>query len=485
MSDPSQTKAAIRMKPFVKLAPLAALALLLAVPVDAPLAQSGQASAREVPQSSMQMQLSFAPLVRGAAPAVVNVYGARERPQQQDHMEEFFRRFFGESGAMPRDRVERSLGSGVIVDGSGLVVTNHHVIEGMTEVKVALVDRREFDAEIVLRDPRTDLAVLRIRSSEEFPTIALGDSEVLEVGDLVLAIGNPFGVGQTVTQGIVSALARTQVGVTDYQFFIQTDAAINPGNSGGALLDMEGRVVGINTAIYSRSGGSHGIGFAIPSAMVRAVVDSARVGSSVVRRPWLGATVQAVTVDIAESVGLDRPSGVLVTNVLPDSPAEKAGMRRGDIIRTVAGQIVDDPDSFGYRFALLGVDGAAEMGILRGEDELSTRVALAPPPEIPPRELVAITSRTPLGGAVVANVSPAVADEMQLQGVYDGVVVTEVEERSIAARYGFEPGDVILEVNGTRVATSRDLDELMLAGRGYWAMRINRGGQLISTVLRG
>jgi Do/DeqQ family serine protease len=483
MSDPSQTKAAIRMKPLTKLlrlAPVAALALLLAAPLDPALAQS-----REVPESRMEMQLSFAPLVREAAPAVVNVHGARERRQQQDHMEEFFRRFFGEGGAMPRDRVERSLGSGVIVDGSGLVVTNHHVIEGMTEVKVALVDRREFDAEIVLRDPRTDLAVLRIISDGRFPSIELGDSETLEVGDLVLAIGNPFGVGQTVTQGIVSALARTQVGVTDYQFFIQTDAAINPGNSGGALLGMDGRVVGINTAIYSRSGGSHGIGFAIPSAMVRAVVDSARVGSSVVRRPWLGATVQAVTVDIAESVGLDRPSGVLVTNVLPDSPAETAGIRRGDIIRSVAGQTVDDPDSFGYRFALLGVDGAADMGILRGEDELSTRIALAPPPEIPPRDPVRITSRTPLGGAVVANVSPAVADEMQLQGVYEGVVVTEIEERSVAARYGFEPGDVILEVNGSRVGTSRELDALMLSGRGYWAMRINRAGQLISTVLRG
>jgi Do/DeqQ family serine protease len=364
-------------------------------------------------------------------------------------------------------------------------VTNHHVIEGMTEVRVALVDRREFDAEIVLRDPRTDLAVLRIVSNQSFPTLDLGDSEALEVGDLVLAIGNPFGVGQTLTQGIVSALARTQVGITDYQFFIQTDAAINPGNSGGALLGLDGRVVGINTAIFSRSGGSHGIGFAIPAAMVRAVVDSARVGSSVVRRPWLGASVQTVTAEIAESVGLDRPSGVLVTNVVSGAPAERAGIRRGDIIRSVAGQIVDDPDGFGYRFALLGVEGAAEMGILRGGDAVIVSVALAPPPEVPARDPVAITSRTPLGGSVVVNVSPAVADEMQLQGVLEGVVVTEVEPRSIAARYGFETGDVILEVNGTRVGTSRELDALMSAGRGLWSIRINRGGQLISTVLRG
>ena len=468
------------MKPFVKLACLVFLALLPFSPIDAAPAQS-----REVPESHAQMQLSFAPLVRDAAPAVVNVHGARERPQQRDHMEEFFRRFFGEGGPMPRGRVERSLGSGVIVDRSGLVVTNHHVIEGMTQVRVAFVDRREFAAEIVLRDPRTDLAVLRIVANEEFPAIELGDSEALEVGDLVLAIGNPFGVGQTVTQGIVSALARTQVGITDYQFFIQTDAAINPGNSGGALLDMQGRVVGINTAIYSRSGGSHGIGFAIPSAMVRAVVDSARIGSRVVRRPWLGATVQGVTPEIADSVGLDRPSGVLVTNVLPGSPAEKAGMRRGDIIRSVAGRTIDDIDSFGYRFALLGTEGFAEIGLLRGNRETVAVVPLAPPPEIPPRDPIAIASRTPLGGATVANISPALADEMQLQGVHEGVVVTEVEPHSTAARYGFEPGDVILEVNGARVGTSRELDALMLTGRGIWQIRVNRNGRLISTVLRG
>ncbi len=466
-----------------RLISLAAIALLLAAPVDSPLAQT-----REAPRSSVQMQLSFAPLVRDAAASVVNVYGARvQQMRQPDSMEDFFRRFFGDNGfgSMPRDRMERSLGSGVIVDESGLVVTNHHVIEGMTEVRVALVDRREFDAEIVLRDPRTDLAVLRILADEPFPALDLGDSESLEVGDIVLAIGNPFGVGQTVTQGIVSALARTQVGITDYQFFIQTDAAINPGNSGGALLGMDGRVVGINTAIFSRSGGSHGIGFAIPSAMVRAVVESARIGSPTVQRPWLGATVQAVTADIAESVGLNRPSGVLVTNVIPGSPAEEAGLRRGDIIRAVAGLAVDDPDSFGYRFALRGVEGETRLGVLRSGRALELRVRLIPPPEVPPREAVAIDSRTPLGGATVANVSPAVADEMQLQGVHEGVVVTAVDPRSFAARYGFQPGDVVLEVNGVRVVNTRQLDELMRAGRGAWQMRVSRDGQIISTILRG
>src|SRR3954463_2323713 len=259
-------------------------------------AASAQAQPRAVPESRPQVQLSFAPVVKQVAPAVVNVYGARvDKRQRNANADEFFRRFFGDgTPGVPEDRGQRSLGSGVIVDGSGLVVTNHHVIENMTEVKVAFADRREFEAEIVLRDPRPDRPILRMKGAQNTPAIELGDSEALQVGDLVLAIGNPFGVGQTVTQGIVSALARTQVGVSDYQFFIQTDAAINPGNSGGALVDMAGRLVGINTAIFSQSGGSHGIGFAIPSNMVRLVVQSAVKGGTV-QRPWLGATLQPVT----------------------------------------------------------------------------------------------------------------------------------------------------------------------------------------------
>src|SRR4051794_10865208 len=270
---------------------------------------------RVAPDSKAQIQLSFAGIVKHAAPSVVNVYGARvEKHRQNAAMDEFLRRFFGENGqgVPPQGPGQRSLGSGVIVDPSGLVVTNHHVIEGMTEVKVALADRREFEAEIVLRDPRTDLSVLRLKGAPKLQALDFGDSEGLEVGDLVLAIGNPFGVGQTVTHGIVSALARTQIGISDYQFFIQTDAAINPGNSGGALVDVNGRLVGINTAIFSRSGGSHGIGFAIPSSMVRTVVESARDGSRTVRRPWLGARLQNVSPEIAESMGLERPTGVLV-----------------------------------------------------------------------------------------------------------------------------------------------------------------------------
>jgi S1-C subfamily serine protease len=263
------------------------------------------------------VQYSYAPVVKRATPAVVNVYASRVERRRNNPIfdDPVFRHFFGQGPGQEQSNTARSLGSGVIVDSSGLVVTNNHVIEGMTAVKVALTDRREFDADIVLRDPRTDLAVLRIKGGKDFTAIELGDSDALEIGDIVLAIGNPFGVGQTVTQGIVSALARTQTGISDYGFFIQTDAAINPGNSGGALVDMSGRIIGVNSAIYSRSGGSVGIGFAIPANMVRVVVANARGGRALVRRPWLGAGLQAVSREIADSIGLERPAGALVANI--------------------------------------------------------------------------------------------------------------------------------------------------------------------------
>ena len=466
---------------------LASAAALLALSAVAALAQApNPPQARIAPETKSQVQLSFAPLVRTAAPAVVNVYGSRaERGQRQAQMEDFFRRFFGEGQGAPRENAQRSLGSGVIVDPSGLVVTNHHVVQGMTDVKIALNDRREYEAEIVLRDPRTDLAVLKIKGQGPFHTLDFGDSEALEVGDLVLAIGNPFGVGQTVTQGIVSALARTQVGASDYQFFIQTDAAINPGNSGGALVDMNGRLVGINSAIYSQSGGSHGIGFAVPSSMVRAVVESARGGSRTVRRPWLGARLQNVTPEIAESVGLERPTGAMVAAVHDKGPAAEAGIKRGDVIVGVDNQPVDDPEAFGYRFALKGIAGQTTLNVMHAGKRETLTVKLTPPPETRPRDPVKIKSRSPFSGATAMNLSPAVADELQLEVAGDGVVVTEVEPGSLAQRVGFQKGDVVLAVNGTRISTSKDLDRLARSPASSWEISISRGGQIFTSVFGG
>src|SRR5499425_46509 len=354
-----------------RLAPFIAVALCL---LSAALSD-GLAQQRQVPASASQLELSFAPVVKRVAPAVVNVYAARVVANNNPFLADpFFRQFFG---AVPREQVERSLGSGVIVDPTGLVVTNYHVIEGASQIKVALADKREFEADIVLKDQRSDLAVLRIKDAKErFPTLEFADSDELQVGDLVLAIGNPFGVGQTVTHGIVSAVARTQVGITDYQFFIQTDAAINPGNSGGALVDLAGRLVGINTAIFSRSGGSQGIGFAIPANMVRAVIASAQGGSAVVRRPWFGAKLQAITPEIAESLNLRRPVGALVSSVVARSPAARAGMRTGDLVVSVDGQEVDDVNAFDYRFATKPLGGQAHVGVMRSGREIKLAVAL-------------------------------------------------------------------------------------------------------------
>ncbi|MCX7899582.1 MAG: Do family serine endopeptidase, partial [Methylocystis sp.] len=334
------------------------------------------------PKSKGEITLSFAPIVKKAQPAVVNVFASRvERMPANPFLDDpIFRRFFGE-GMPGRGQTAQSLGSGVIVDPSGLVVTNNHVIENMTDVKVALADKREFSARILLRDPRTDLAVLKLSEGSNFPTMELGDSDALEVGDLTLAIGNPFGVGQTVTQGIVSALSRTHVGITDYGFFIQTDAAINPGNSGGPLVDMNAKVVGINSAIFSKSGGSVGIGFAIPVNMVKAVLATAKGGGKTVKRAWIGATLQNISQEIAEGLGMDRPAGALLADVEAKGPAAEAGLKRGDVIISVDGQPVDDPESVGYRLGTKPLGGEATLGVLRGGKKIVTQIKLTGAPE--------------------------------------------------------------------------------------------------------
>jgi Do/DeqQ family serine protease len=445
---------------------------LLAILSSAAVAQD-----RRVPSSATELKLSFAPVVQRVSPAVVNVYAAKTVQARTPMFEDpIFRRFFGVPGDRPR--TARSLGSGVIVDPSGLIVTNGHVIEGADEVKISLHDKREFDATVVLKDPRTDLAILRIKADERLPALEFSDSDALAVGDVVLAIGNPFGVGQTVTHGIVSALARTQVGITDYQFFIQTDAAINPGNSGGALVDLTGKLVGINTAIYSRSGGSQGVGFAIPSNMVRVVAASARNGGQAVKRPWLGARLQPLTSDIAESLSLRRPVGALVASIVPDGPAARAGIRAGDVILSVDGQEVDDPNAFDYRFATRALGGTAKLGVSRAGREQAVTIALQTAPERPREELV-IRERSPLLGAKVANLSPALADELQLSTASEGVVVLDSDAGSYASNLGFQRGDIIEEVNGVKVERTRDLERIVREGARSWRIIIQRRGQRI------
>lgn len=441
-----------------------------------------------VPQSMATLQMSFAPLVKRSAPAVVNVYAQRVQEQRSNGLfdDPFFRRFFGDGGSMggARKRVQNSLGSGVLVDPSGIIVTNHHVIGTDSDIKVVLADRREFDAKVLLADERTDLAVLKIDvADEDLPALALGDSDALEVGDLVLAIGNPFGVGQTVTSGIVSALARTRIGVSDYQFFIQTDAAINPGNSGGALVNVKGELIGINTAIFSRTGGSIGIGFAIPSNMVRTVVATAESGGGSIRRPWIGAEVQDVTSDIAASLGMARPEGALIVSLHPDSPLGAAGLKRGDIVLAVEGKPVESAQELGYRVATAAIGSTTIVEYMRKGERRETQVTMIAAPETVARAETKIEGENPFGGAVAANLSPAVADEMDLPADAAGVVIVRIEAGP-AERF-VKRGDVIISVNGQVITSVEDLTAALSGEDSSWRIEIKRGGRTLKLTIQG
>lgn len=363
-----------------------AAAAALACFALAPLAAT---EAQTVPQSQAEITLSFAPVVKKAAPAVVNVF-TRKTVQRRNPFagDPFFERFFREFGGVGSGRrMQNSLGSGVILTDDGFVVTNTHVVGGADEVRVVLSDKREFEAEIVFADQQSDLALLKLAGAGGLPVLELRDSDTLEVGDLALAIGNPFGVGQTVTSGIVSALARTRTVGRGNEgrnavggYFIQTDAAVNPGNSGGALVDMAGRLVGVNTAILTRSGGSNGIGFAIPANLVRQALASALAGAKTLQRPWAGIIGQSVTAGIAEGLGLDTPSGVAIADIHPKSPLKAAGLMVADVIVAFEGQPVGSIEELFFRMAAVGVGGEAEVTYVRRGERRTARMALSPPP---------------------------------------------------------------------------------------------------------
>jgi Do/DeqQ family serine protease len=433
------------------------------------------------------VQLSYAPIVKKAAPSVVNVY-VRSRVQAFNSPfagDPFFRRFFGDEFGRPSERIQSSLGSGVIVSPDGLVVTNSHVVKsrGETEIRVALADKREFDATVVSQDDKSDIAIIRIEGNgEKFPAIEIEDSDTLQVGDLVLAIGNPFGVGQTVTSGIVSALARSEIGRSDAQVFIQTDAAINPGNSGGALVDMQGRLIGINTMIFSQTGGSVGIGFAIPSNLVRLYVDSAATGKKV-QRPWIGARLESVTRDIAEGLGLARTSGAVVARVTAKGAAATAGLQEGDVIVRVDGFEVTDPRSVYYRLTTRGVGNKAELEILRAGKAQKVALQLVAPPEARREDVRNLAGPHPFDGARVSNVVPSLADELGIDEE-GGVVVLSVRPGGIASRI-FQPGDLILEVAGRAIGSVSDLEAAVATRQRVWQLTFKRGDKVLELQVRG
>jgi Do/DeqQ family serine protease len=435
---------------------------------------------RSPPGDALSMKSSFAPVVRRAAPAVVNVASRRVVRQRADP----FWDFFG-GGGMPREQVQQSLGSGAIVRADGVIVTNHHVVEGMTEIAVQLSDRREFPATVLLDDARSDLAILKIDTKgERLPVLPIDDVDPVEVGDLVLAIGNPFGVGQTVTNGIVSALARTDVGITDYSFFIQTDAAINPGNSGGPLVDMDGDLIGINTAIFSRSGSSSGVGFSIPAAMVKQVVNAALGGRSTVVRPWLGARGQSVTAETARTLGMSGPRGDLIAEVWPGSAAARAGLRPGDVVLAVDGQPVNDDAGVTYYFATRRPGDTVRLDIWRDGAQRTLSVRAEAPPAVPARDERTLTGATPLEGATVVNVSPATAGELGVDPFAgQGVLITKIA-RGFAMQAGFRPGDFVRAINGVDIRDTRQLNAALSSGARAWSVTIERGGQRITAQFR-
>jgi Do/DeqQ family serine protease len=422
-------------------------------------------------------QLSYATIVERAAPAVVNIYTTKVVRQRNPIMEDpFFRKFFGDQN-QPNGNVQGSLGSGVIVRANGLIITNNHVIEGADEIRVSLSDKREFPAQLILTDPRTDVAVLKINpGTKPLPVVRMGDSDGLRVGDVVFAIGNPFDVGQTVTHGIISALARSSVGIGDYQFFIQTDAAINPGNSGGALINSNGDLIGINSAIYSRSGGSMGIGFAVPVTMVKSVLNSVAAGKVV--RPWLGVGGTAVTAERAKSLRLERPVGVLLTRVVANSPAARAGLRIGDVVYAIDGKEVGDEDGLRFRVATKTPGQAAIITIIRNGQAQNLTTTLVAPPEIPARGTTIIRGNNLFQGVQVANLSPAFSQELGGGVPERGVIVLAFANGAPAARFGLlQPGDLFEQINGRPVESVAQLQQTLAATTGGFTYRINRGGR--------
>ncbi|HSE76165.1 MAG TPA: DegQ family serine endoprotease [Dongiaceae bacterium] len=441
-----------------------------------------------VPSSPQQINLTFAPVVKMVAPAVVNIYTktvVRQQALSPFFDDPFFKQFFGDdfNFGRSRERIQNALGSGVIVKSDGLVVTNNHVIKDADEIRVVLNDGREFAGKVVAQDEQLDLALVRFDTKgAKLPTLEFRDSDDLEVGDLVLAIGDPFGVGQTVTSGIVSGLARTRTGINDFGFFIQTDAAINPGNSGGALVTTDGKLVGINTAIYSQSGGSVGIGFAIPSNIVRAVVEAEANGGKLVR-PWLGVTGEALSADIAESLGFEKPGGVVVKELFPGGPADKAGLKPGDVLTAINGREVQDPQGMAFRLATLPIGQAAKVTVVRKGQQMDLPVELTPAPREPAPDETWLEGQQPLMGAQVANLSPALGEELSVSG-WKGVVITAVKRGSYARELGLRPGDIVARVNGANIDNVKQLKTALAGEQDQWELSIERDGKIKTFTVR-
>jgi Do/DeqQ family serine protease len=457
---------------------------------------------------ALPQTMTFAPVVKRAAPAVVQIsstkvikaeaQGRNGRGDQQNPFSDdpFFRRFFGDQNPFqPRDRRESGLGSGVIVSPNGYILTNNHVVEGATSVKVMLSDHREFTAKIVGTDSQSDVAVVKIEAKNDLPVLPLSDSSKAQVGDICLAIGNPFGIGQTVTMGIVSATGRNSLGIESYEDFIQTDAAINPGNSGGALINARGELIGINTAILSGSGANAGVGFAIPINMARNVMDQLMKSGKVVRG-YMGAMLQNVDPNVAKAFGLPSgTAGAAITSVDPGTPADKAGLKQGDVITALNNEPIADMAQLRLRIASFPPATTVHLHVFRDGKPQDVNVTLA---ERPSDKELARNRRgggggqggdngqpSSLNGVSVEDLSPQIAQQLGLDRNVTGVVVTDVDEASAAAEAGVQQGDVIQQVNRQAVRSTQDFDRLTRNANGTVLLLVNRGGRTLFIPIEG
>ncbi|MCZ4354319.1 trypsin-like peptidase domain-containing protein [Roseovarius aestuarii] len=440
-----------------------------------------------VPSSAGEVQLSFVPVVKAATPAVVNIYARRIVAGQASPFanDPFFGPLFEGFGGN-RPRVENSLGSGVILSDTGIVVSNYHVIGQATDIRVVLNDRREYSAKVLLSDEESDLAILQLEGLDkeaELAALPLRQGDDVEVGELVLAIGNPFGVGQTVSSGIVSGLARSgAVTGSARGYFIQTDAPINPGNSGGALVDMNGQLIGINTSILTRSGGSNGIGFAIPAALVRQFVAQAEAGETQFQRPWAGVTGQPLSADMAEGLGLNRAGGIILSDLHADSPFAAAGFSAGDVILAVDGQEVNTPAEMIYRMSISGIGSELQVSTLQGGVQREVSVPMLAAPDTPPRAELVTGEDAAIPGLRFSTINPAVIAEYDLPLTATGALIEDPGR--IGARAGLRAGDIVLGVNGQDTPDSTSVNAALEAARGRLVLDVARGQRRLSLRFR-
>jgi serine protease Do len=473
-----QSKSAARLISLVSL-----LSLLTGVGIGSGIEHvytiSRPAHAAGYPATTAQGLPDFVSLVNKVGPVVVNVSTtqirktAEEMPSPfggNDPFNDFWQRFFG--GRMPRGpQRQRGLGSGFIIDRDGTILTNYHVVDGAEKVVVTLSDGKSFDARVLGRDQKTDIAIVKINAGHDLPVATIGDSDQLQVGEWVVAIGNPFGLDHTVTSGIVSAKGR-QIGAGPYDSFIQTDASINPGNSGGPLLNMRGEVVGINTAIFSQSGGNIGIGFAIPSNLVKGLVPQLKDKGKVVRG-YLGTVIQRITPELADTLGLKSPRGALVAETSKDGPAERAGIRAGDVIVEFNGKEVKDSADLPLQVASVPPGKTVQIKILRDSKEMSLPITVG---EMKENEVVASAEEDDFGLAV-QTLTPDVANSLGLDRT-DGVVVSSVKPGSPADEAGLRKGDVITQINRRPVRNVADYNrELGKTAKGKSLLLLVRRGQ--------